>query len=143
MDSPLYCPHPHSIRTLPSHPNTTSTPPSLYLYSQVCVSGDRQLFGQPQVPVPPSQCGPPSGFEVKLKDGDWVPVNNVTLSTNKTQLFLQLPSPIGHADADQVATVTTLRYLFADWPTPVVYNSESFLGPNGQLPTPPFVLEIQ
>ena len=66
--------------------------------------------------------------------------NDKSVSLEKTG---GIPSPIGHADGNQVATVTTLRYLFADWPTPVVYNSESFLGPNGQLPTPPFVLEIQ
>ena len=95
------------------------------------------------MPVPPTQCGPSSGFEVKLKDGDWLSIDNVTLSANKTQVLLQLPAMIGHADADPVVTVTKLRYLFADWPTPIVYNSQSFLGLNGQLPTPPFVLDIQ
>ena len=35
-----------------------------------------------------------------------------------------------------------LRYLFADWPVPTVYDAESFLGVNGELPLPPFVRDV-
>lgn len=48
-------------------------------------------------------------------------------------------------DVPKTVSITsgkTLRYLFADWPTPTVYAATSYLGPNEELPTAPFVLTI-
>jgi hypothetical protein len=39
-------------------------------------------------------------------------------------------------------TKLQIRYLFADWPVPTVYNSQSFLGTNGELPVAPFVMDV-
>ena len=39
-------------------------------------------------------------------------------------------------------SVSSLRYLFVDWPTPTVCNSLSYLGENGELPTASFEMAV-
>lgn len=86
--------------------------------------------------VPASQCGCPSGFEFGTERANYtcIPVAGLTVHGTGEALVMDAP----HAKAGM-----TLRYLFADWPTPTVYSAKSFLGTNGQLPTPPFVMTIE
>eukprot|EP01043_Picozoa_sp_COSAG02_P006915 COSAG02_NODE_202_length_29305_cov_20.432377_14_plen_128_part_00 len=102
-----------------------------------------QVTGNPvNDTVPASQCGCLSGFEFgserrgreESKGYTCISVAGLTIHTTGKALVLDTP--------DAVAGMT-LRYLFADWPTPTVYSGKSFLGPNGHLPTPPFVMTIE
>ena len=112
---------------------------------QQCAAGQRQLVGNPQSPIPPSQCGSATGFEVGVDAGAdtgvaWHAVDTMALAAGKGALLLRVPTPLTPQRRGQGLQ---LRYLFADWPTPTVYNSESFLGTNGELPTPPFVMPVR
>jgi hypothetical protein len=109
---------------------------------QQCPLGQKQISGNPtNDTVPQSQCGPASGFSVSaIVVGSfgrevWYDIVSMKLGPDHKSLVLSLPLP-------EAAYPKRLRYLFADWPTPTVYNAESFLGPNGQLPTPPFEMTI-
>lgn len=85
-----------------------------------------------------------SGFQVSVTGSSggevWHNIEKMTLGPagKPPSLLLTLPPQV----ADAGAAPTKLRYLFADWPTPTVYNSESFLGLNGELPTAPFEMPI-
>ena len=108
---------------------------------QVCPLGEKQLSGNPtNATVPASQCGCASGFDVgtAAEGFDCVDVATLKIGADKKSLTMRSPPRFAEAAAGK-----TLRYLFADWPTPTVYNAESFLGENGQLPTPPFVMGIK
>jgi hypothetical protein len=104
---------------------------------QQCVAGKSQAYGKPATPIPQSQCGSATGFEVGSAVGGWHAVDSVALTHDKQSLMMQVPAVAAAASGP-----IQLRYMFADWPTPLVYNSESFLGLNGELPTPPFILPV-
>ena len=107
---------------------------------QVCPLGEKQVSGNPtNATVPASQCGCASGFDVGTAAEGFDCVGVATLKIGADKKSLTMRSPPRFADA----AGRTLRYLFADWPTPTVYNAESFLGENGQLPTPPFTMGIK
>ena len=101
---------------------------------QICAVGQTQIAGNPTSAVPLSQCGPATGFEIGDAAGRWTPVDSIARGTAPNVLELTFPAAAG--------APARLRYLFADWPTPTVYNSQSFLGTNGELPTPPFEIEF-
>ena len=107
---------------------------------QVCPVGEKQTTVLPVKPttgVPIQQCGSPSGFEVTF-DGDgkdgvdryWIAVENISLFIGNNGVLLH--------NIDGANRVTGVRYLFSDWPIVTVYDAESFLGVNGQLPAAPF-----
>ena len=107
---------------------------------QRCPLREKQVSGNPSnYTVPHSQCGPATGFEVTT-GGDsgrqWHVVNEMKLGPDGRSLVLAVPPGLARA------SITSMRYLFADWPTPTVYNSLSYLGSNGELPTAPFVLPV-
>jgi hypothetical protein len=83
-----------------------------------------------------------TGFDIAGIDQVWHAVVEMALTIDKKGLQLSVPAA-ALSDASEVASTFKLRYLFADWPTPTVYNSQSFLGTNGQLPTPPFTMDVQ
>jgi len=107
---------------------------------QQCPIGEQQISGNPtNFTVPLSQCGPATGFELATGahgHRQWHAVSAMKLGADNRSLELVVPA---HVDAGALSSV---RYLFADWPTPTVYNSLSFLGENGELPTAPFVLPV-
>ena len=123
---------------------------------QVCAAGQSQIFGNPHTAVPRSQCGPATGFELGVGAGagagelTWHPIASLALSADKLSVNMPVPAAVRAAYRQQMQSPPPsqsqsqmqLRYLFADWPTPTVYNSESFLGLNGQLPTPPFTMPV-
>ena len=102
---------------------------------QVCAAGQAQITGNPHSAVPPSQCGPATGFEVGSGAGTWTAVDSIALGKAPNALELAFPATAGQPP-------TKLRYLFSDWPTPTVYDGRSFLGANGELPTPPFQMDV-
>jgi hypothetical protein len=155
---------------------------------QTCPLGEKQVTGNPTSdPVPASQCGCASGFEIGT-DADgmfhtqridatclalhacqggfccsagegrwessefsvlymyWVGLSRsertgyacateLTIGADKKSVTMSAP--------ESAAAGMTLRYLFADWPIPTVYSAASFLGENGELPTPPFTMTIE
>jgi hypothetical protein len=113
---------------------------------------------KPTTPVPWSQCGATAtGFEVRVGAGaaGWQALDNMRLDPGDERALLL---PVGVAVRSEAAAAAKaaaagerqqdavpamqLRYLFADWPTPTVYDAESFLGPNGELPLGPFVADV-
>ena len=110
---------------------------------QQCPLGQKQISGNPtNAAVPQSQCGPATGFSVATASANnqvvWHDIVSMEIGQDRKsrhQLVLKLP-------AVAAAAPEKLRYLFADWPTPTVYNADSFLGLNGELPTPPFEMDI-
>ena len=110
---------------------------------QQCPLGQKQIAGSPtNFTVPLSQCGPATGFEFAIGahgHRHWRAVSTMELGADRRSLELLLPARL--ADAKGLS-VSSLRYLFADWPTPTVYNSLSYLGENGELPTAPFEMAV-
>ena len=108
---------------------------------QRCPLGEKQISGNPtQFTVPRTQCGPATGFELATGAHGhrrWHAVRAMMLGADKQSLELLLPTGVLSEGPSAV------RYLFADWPTPTVYNSLSYIGEGGQLPTAPFVMPIQ
>lgn len=105
---------------------------------QTCVVGEKQMVGNPiNITVPRTQCGSATGFEIEA-DGVWYPIESIKQGELPNVLVLLLP--LQHTDL--VRNAVSLRYLFADWPTPTVYNAQSFLGLNGELPTAPFMIKL-
>ena len=97
-----------------------------------------QITGKPTTPVPLSQCGAvATGFELSADGLTWHAVPSIEV-LHRTWIVLFPPKTF-----DVTAESLKVRYLFADWPVPVVYNSESFLGHHGELPTPPFEMDVQ
>ena len=119
---------------------------------QQCPLGQKQISGNPTTDtVPQSQCGPASGFSVSSGGSSggssevvWHDIVSMELGPDKKSLVLKLPVEMAMvvAAGGGATTPGKLRYLFADWPTPTVYNAVSFLGLNGELPTPPFEMDI-
>ena len=114
---------------------------------QQCPLGQKQISGNPTADtVPQSQCGPATGFSVSVaaaasgEAGEvvWHDIVSMELGPDRKSLALTLPAEVAEAEA----APQKLRYLFADWPTPTVYSATSFLGLNGELPTPPFEMAI-
>jgi hypothetical protein len=106
---------------------------------QTCVAGQKQISGNPQgFTVPLSQCGPATGFEVSsaATEGVWFPVQEIKLGQTGNEVMMPIPDGVG-------STPTRIRYLFADWPSPTVYSAKSYLGLNGELPTPPFEMDVK
>ena len=98
--------------------------------------GQIQITGNPtNVGVPSSQCSAASGFEVY--SGKWRPIDKMAIGADGVSLILNMQGVRG-----QVGTKLQIRYLFADWPVPTVYNSQSFLGTHGELPVAPFVMDV-
>ena len=108
---------------------------------QQCPLGEKQIAGNPtQFTVPRTQCGPATGFELATGAHGhrvWHAVRAMRLGADKQSLELLLPAGVASEG------LSAVRYLFADWPTPTVYNSLSYIGEDGQLPTAPFVMPIQ
>lgn len=104
---------------------------------QTCAVGRNQtraIHVMPMTPVPASQCG---GFELRVgDDGEWVPLGMLQLSADKRSILLPLSET---TDGD---TPMQLRYLWADWAVPTVYDARSYDGLNGELPAPPFVASV-
>ena len=129
---------------------------------QRCPVGLKQVSGNPtNATVPLSQCGCPSGFEVGTATAgtaaaagaaaaaaagppplSWACVDVKSLSVVDRTVTMAVPAAAVAGANAAGAVPVMLRYLFADWPTPTVYAAQSFLGENGQLPTPPFTMEV-
>ena len=116
---------------------------------QTCPIGHTQVGGNNLVnrTVPASRCGSPTGFDPTPDNTTWYAADSVQLWANESAFLLTLPKSFRNANphhfsSDASRGHLTLRYLFADWPTPTVYDSRSYLGPNGQLPTPPFEMNV-
>lgn len=91
---------------------------------QECAVGQVQITGKPSTPIPLSQCGAiATGFELTADGIIWHSVPTIEV-LHKTWVVLGIPKQLNLVAAGSL----TLRYLFADWPVPVIYNSESFLG---------------
>ena len=99
--------------------------------------GQIQITGNPtNVGVPSSQCGAASGFEVY--SGGWQPIDKMAIGADGVSLILN----IDMQGVRGQGTKLQIRYLFADWPVPTVYNWQSFLWTNGELPVAPFVMDV-
>ena len=121
------------------------------LVRQTCPVGKRQTTAlpvKPTSPVPITQCGSPTGFEVQRRSASsWEFVHEISLgivashdgSRDDGERDRAAEVVYLHGVHDAQA-VTGVRYLFADWPIPTVYSAESFLGVNGELPACPFVV---
>ena len=124
---------------------------------QACPLGQKQVAGNPtNATVPASQCGPPSGFELSADGVGWHAVTALRQSpTGRHALLLSLPPALREYAARAAADARNgpageraggkklrLRYLWADWPTPTVYSNVSYLGVNGELPAPPFEMDV-
>eukprot|EP01052_Picozoa_sp_SAG31_P034719 SAG31_NODE_4096_length_3591_cov_2.039805_3_plen_492_part_00 len=124
--------------TLTFAPNTVGMPGLLLRTTgavrQTCPVGEKQVSGNPtSAPVPASQCGCASGFDVGSDADGYACAEQLAIGADNKSLTMVVP---------KAASGMTLRYLFADWPTPTVYNAESFLGENGELPTAPFTMDV-
>ena len=104
--------------------------------------------------VPASQCGAASGFEFSADQATWHAATSVRQSPiDRFSILVSLPAQLraglwvdargGVSQVEAKAKKLSLRYLFADWPTPTVYSNVSYLGPNGELPAPPFEMDVQ
>ena len=120
---------------------------------QACAVGRNQTHAMhvlPMTPVPASQCGALSGFELRVGGGgEWLPLGMPQLSADRRSVVLLAPAamvtagrplPLLHRFGGGVSM--QLRYLWADWPVPTVYDARSFDGENGELPVPPFIANV-
>lgn len=111
---------------------------------QTCAVGrvqTRAIHVMPTTPVPSSQCGALSGFELRVGiDGKWIPLHMPQLSADRFSILLAATHELGRVDTRLVHL--KLRYLWADWPVPTVYDAYSFDGLNAELPAPPFVSNV-
>ena len=116
---------------------------------QTCAAGRNQtraIHVMPMTPVPASQCGSLSGFDLRVGGDDdrWVPLTMPTLSANKRSVLLPVPKNVLSATSTGLGNTSIhLRYLWADWPVPTVYDARSYGEENDQLPAPPFVERVE
>ena len=114
---------------------------------QTCAVGRNQtraIHVMPTTPVPASQCGSLSGFELRVcAEGDWQPLALPQLSADRRSVLLTLPErEIDLLSAAQTGVTMQLRYLWADWPVPTVYDGARHGEANDELPAPPFIANV-
>lgn len=117
------------------------------LVRQTCAVGRSQTRAipvLPTTPVPASQCGSMSGFELRVSaKEDWVPLPLPQLSADRRSVLLNLAqSELSLLFVAQTRVAMQLRYLWADWPVPTVYDGARHGETNDELPAPPFIANI-
>jgi hypothetical protein len=101
----------------------------------------------PTTPVPASQCGSLSGFELRITtDREWIPLGMPSLGEGGRSVLLRLPAAASRLlaasrNASKHCQVQ-IRYLWADWPVPTVYDARRYSGRHSELPVPPFVANV-
>ncbi len=77
-------------------------------------------------------------------DGEWLPLGMPELTVNRRSVILQIPANLlSTAKSHSGNNSMELRYLWADWPVPTIYDARKQEQENDQLPAPPFVESVR